>query len=91
MTQYRGFKRPRYASVNKRIRNLEELGYVTKAASKETKAGFEASLYELRVAAHLALVINSIDLSSLLPQMSESIGLTILGALMDAVKTDEAA
>ena len=43
----RDLKHTRYASVNKRVRSLEESGYIKKMGLKKTKAGFKASIYEL--------------------------------------------
>jgi len=52
----RGLRRIRYASVNKRIRSLEELGHIKKVGAKKTKAGFQASMYDLTTGAYLAIL-----------------------------------
>lgn len=84
--RFRGLKRTHYSSVNKRIKHLEESGYITKVATKATKAGFEASLYELRIAATLALMLSCIDLDTFLPQVSDEYGLTLLCGLINFAK-----
>jgi hypothetical protein len=59
---HRGLRYTCYASVNKRVRALEDSGYVKKACVKRTKAGFEASTYELGAKAYLAMLLNSVSL-----------------------------
>ena len=56
----------RYASVNKRVRRLEEIGYIKKIGVIETKAGFEVSIYELTARAYLTILLGSIDFEQLL-------------------------
>jgi len=80
----RGLRDIRYASVNKRIRPLEESGYVRKVGAKRTKAGFEASVYELQVKAYLSMLLDTIDIESLISQSDEGTLLTILASLVDA-------
>jgi len=43
----RRLRHTRYANVNKRVRALEESGDIKKTGIKKTKAGFQASIYEL--------------------------------------------
>jgi len=74
--------------VNKRVRNLEESGYVSKAAIKETRAGFEVSLYELRIKAYLAMMLDSINLEGLLNRVNETTASAILGILTDGRGSD---
>jgi DNA-binding MarR family transcriptional regulator len=76
-----GLRGIRYASVNKRVRFLEELGYVEKIGIKKTKAGFQASIYELTTKAYLAILFNSINLEDLLIQVNEATASAILGAM----------
>ena len=78
----RGFRHTRYASVNKRVRFLEELGYVKKTGIKKTKAGFQASIYELTTKAYLAILLNSTNLDELLMQVDDATAQTILGAII---------
>jgi hypothetical protein len=70
--------------VNKRIRILEKLGYISQAAVKETKAGFKAYVYELGSRAYLALLLNSINLDELLIEADEFKAQGILMAVIDA-------
>jgi hypothetical protein len=78
----RGFKNTRYASVNKRIRKLQESDFVRKAGTKETRAGFKACTYELCAKTHLAILLESVNLEDFFVHVSEDISLSILGALV---------
>ena len=44
---FRGLKHTYYSNVNKRVRALQQKGYVKEVNIKSTKAGFEATEYEL--------------------------------------------
>jgi DNA-binding MarR family transcriptional regulator len=74
----RGLRQTRYASVNKRVRFLEESGYIKKTGIKKTKAGFEASTYELATKAYLAILLNSVSLEELLTRLDETAANLIL-------------
>ena len=78
----RGFRNTRYASVNKRVRFLEESGYIKKIGIKKTKAGFQASIYELTTKAYLAILLNSINLDKLLMHVDDAAAQTIIGAIV---------
>jgi Fe2+ or Zn2+ uptake regulation protein len=80
----RGLRRARYATVNKRVRSLEELRYVERIGAKKTKAGFEASTYELTARAYLAILLNSINLNELVTQVDEATASALLGDFMRA-------
>ncbi len=70
--------RARY--VNKRVRDLQNKGYVREDRIKSTKAGFEAVEYELTAKAYLAQILNSISLEDLFNRMDEDVALEILAA-----------
>ena len=76
----RAFQYTRYSVVNRRVRALEEKGYLEKIGTRRTKAGFEASLYRLTPRAYLAIALDQIDLDSFL-EADEATVLTALGAL----------
>jgi len=82
----RGLRHVRYASVNKRVRSLEESGYVKKIGVKKTKAGFKASIYELTARAYLAILLNSINLDELLMLVDDAMAQTILGSVLNSSK-----
>jgi Trm5-related predicted tRNA methylase len=78
---FRGLKYTYYGNVNKRVRALQKLGYVKEVNIKSTKAGFEATEYELTTRTHLALMLDSTNLEDMLNRMDEDIALEILAAM----------
>jgi len=76
-----GLKNTHYGNVNKRVRALQQQGYVKEARVKSTQAGFEATEYELTARAYLALMLDSIRLEDLLNRMDEDVALEILAAM----------
>jgi len=77
----KGLRYIRYATVNKRIRLLKESGYINKIGIKKTKAGFEASIYELTARSYLAILLNSINLDKLVMRVDEATASMILAAI----------
>ena len=77
----RRLRHVRYASVNKRVRSLEELGYIKKIGAKKTKAGFEAYIYELTARAYLAILLDSINLENLLMRVDETTASAIMAII----------
>jgi len=77
----RGLRYTHYGNVNKRVRDLRYLGYVKEARVKSTKAGFEATEYELTTRAYLALLLDSINLEDVLNRMDEDLASEILAAI----------
>jgi len=75
----------RYASVNKRVRTLEKSGYIKKTGAKKTRAGFQASIYELTTNAYLAILLNSINLDELLMRVDDATAQTILVTILDSI------
>lgn len=73
-----------YATVNKRIRLLKESGHINKIGEKKTKAGFEASIYELTAKAYLAMLLNLINLDDLLMKVDEATASEILATIMSS-------
>jgi hypothetical protein len=81
----KGLRYIRYATVNKRIRLLKESGYINKIGEKKTKAGFQASVYELTARAYLAMLLNFINLDVLLMKVDEATASEILATIMSSV------
>jgi len=72
------FKYIKYPVVNRRVRTLEELGYVERVGTRKTKAGFEAALYQLTAKAYLAIMLNQVDLDDFIDEADETIALEAL-------------
>jgi len=80
----RGLRCTRYATVNKRERSLEEFRYIKRKGAKKTKAGFEATIYELTAKAYLAILLNAINMDELVTQVDEATASALLGDIMRA-------
>ena len=83
VTQIRRIKRTSYSTINKRVRSLEDSGYLTKAAVKERPGGI-ANYYELSPKAYLATFFNSISIEDLMERIDLDSVLPVLGALVNA-------
>jgi len=81
----KGLRQTRYANVNKRVRALEESGYIKKIGIKKTKAGFQASIYELTTKAYLATLFSSINQDELLMRVDDAKAQTILASILDSL------
>jgi len=82
----RGFRKVRYATVNKRVRSLQENGYLKKTGVKKTKAGTEATIYEPTTKAYLAVLLNQIKLDQFLEKAEEEALLLILATVLSTTK-----
>jgi DNA-binding Lrp family transcriptional regulator len=87
---WRGLGCTRYASVNKRVRFLEDSGYLKKIRRKRAKASFEASTYELSARALLAIILSSSNLDELLRRANETTASAIMVGILDATQLQQA-
>lgn len=78
----KGLRHTRYASINKRVRSLRELGYIRRVGAQKTKAGFEASIYELSTKAYLAILLDSVNLEDLFKRTDEATASVILAVII---------
>jgi len=53
-----------YNTANRRVRALEEHGYIEKSGERKTKTGFAAKLYQLTIKAYLAILLDKINLDN---------------------------
>lgn len=85
ITQIRGMKHTTYSTVNKRVRNLEQSGYLKKVTIDE-KVGGITNYYELRPKACLACFINSIEFEDILAQVNDITALVLLSTLFSVIE-----
>jgi DNA-binding PadR family transcriptional regulator len=71
-----------YNTVNRRVRALEEHGYIEKIGQRRTKTGFVAVLYQLTTRTYLAIVLDRIDMDDFIEKAPEAMTLTALAALI---------
>jgi predicted transcriptional regulator len=81
VVEIKGMKYTSYSTVNKRVRNLEERGYVRKVDVKERLGGI-TNYYELRPKAYLAKFFDSTTVEELIMQANDETALIILGMLV---------
>jgi peptidoglycan hydrolase CwlO-like protein len=67
--------------MNKRVRALQQQGYVREVNVRGTRAGFEATEYELTTRGYLALMLDSVNLEDLLSRMDDDVASEILAAV----------
>ena len=80
--QNKELRKTSYSTVNKRVRNLEQLGYLRKTSIKSRPGGL-TNYYELRPKAYLAMFFDSNPIEHMLEDISDESALAILGVLMD--------
>ena len=78
-------KHTRYANVNLRVRQLDETGYVKKKKHRKTKAGFQATIYELTPKTFLTLLLNLTDFEKVLEPVSEKTAYSLMADLLFAL------
>ena len=76
------FEGKHYSVVNRRIRELQGQGYLKIVGETRTKAGFQASLYELTAKAYLALLLKNLNFETLLERINEQTALVLIAELM---------
>jgi hypothetical protein len=81
----RGFSRKHYGNVNKRVRALEELGYVKAADIQNLKGRTQAVVYELETKAYLALFLDTISLETMLNRANEETATKILATIAELI------
>jgi len=75
---FRDFAYIRYHVVNRRVRALEESGYLERYGKRKTKTGFTINLYQLSIKAYLAMMLNTVDLEKFLETASKQHIMTAL-------------
>jgi len=83
----RGLKHTKSSNVLRRIRALEESGYLEKAGTRKTLPGYERVLYKLSFKTYLALLLNKINLDSFIQTADEDTIIATLAALMSHTTT----
>ncbi len=76
-----GFKDTHYGTVKKRIKILEETGYIKQAGARKTQPGSEGILYEATFKALAVLKLSTTDLDKWLQHMDEATALDLIAVL----------
>jgi len=80
----RRFRNTKYASVNKRIKTLERLGYIKRVGIRTTKVGFSSVMYGNATSAYIALWLDSKCLEDVMTQLNEASAETLLALLVSS-------
>jgi len=80
----KALKHTKYTNVNRRVRALESSGYSEGVGSRKTQAGFTATLYQLSTRGYLALMLNQINIETILRKADKPTILSLLAALSSA-------
>jgi len=83
----KGLKHTKSTNVLRRIRALEESGYLEKAGTRKTLPGYERALYKLSSKTYLALLLNKINLDNFIQTADEDTIIATLAALMSHTTT----
>lgn len=83
----RGLKHTKSTNVLRRIKALEESGYLEKAGTRKTLPGYERVLYKLSSKTYLALLLNKINLDKFIQTADEDTIIATLAALMSHTTT----
>ena len=78
----RGLRHTKYTNVSRRVKALEQQGYLDKAGKRSTQPGSEATLYQLSTRAHVALLLNQVSPDTLIEKADEETLTTELAALI---------
>jgi hypothetical protein len=81
VTNQKDFKRTRYGTIKKRIRILEETGYLKRAGVRKTQPGSEGILYEITFKAYAAMKLDITSFEDLFNRMDEETALELLALL----------
>ncbi|MBS7633809.1 PadR family transcriptional regulator [Candidatus Bathyarchaeota archaeon] len=73
-----------YNTINRRVRALEEHGYIEKSGERKTKTGFTAILYQLTARAYLAILLDKIDIDNFIEKAPEASILSAMEAIIFA-------
>jgi DNA-binding Lrp family transcriptional regulator len=79
---YRGLNHTRYRVVNRRMKSLEEEGYIERVRTEKMQQGFIAKLYQMTLRAYLAFALDCTDIDELVRSAKEPDITSILAVLV---------
>ena len=77
----RGFRHTRYHVINRRIRDLEQEGFIEVTMVKETPQGQKVKFYQSTTKTHLAFLLDAINLDQLIQSANSTDTIILLAAL----------
>jgi DNA-binding PadR family transcriptional regulator len=77
----RGFRHLRYHVINRRIRDLEQEGFIEVTAVREMPQGQKVKYYQPTAKTYLAFLLNSVNLDQLIQSVDNTDIITLLATL----------
>lgn len=80
----KGLRHTKYTNVLRRIKALEESGYIEKAGTRKIKTHphYQTNLYQLTPRAYLAILVNKTNLDEIIQKASRENILALIAALI---------
>ena len=72
MRQRKGLTNTKYTNVNRRVKALENQGFLEKAGCRHTLQGTQITLFQPTTRAYVALFLNQLDLDIFIKEAEES-------------------
>ena len=80
---HKGLENTRYRVVNRRVKALQQEGYLELAEIEEMRRGFQAKHFEPTTKAYVALALEAVDFNALLQSSKEEKLTTLLAIILD--------
>jgi len=77
----------RYRVVNRRIKSLEEKGYITQVSIKKTPQGFISKFYQPTTKTYLSFILTNINFEDFVNYAEQSIVILILAAFSEYISS----
>lgn len=79
--QQKGLTNTKYTNVNRRVKALEQQGFLEKAGYRHTQQGAQSTLFQPTARAYVALYLSRLDLNYFINEADESILMAQLATL----------
>ncbi len=83
----RGFRHLRYHVINRRIRDLEQEGFIEVTTVRETPQGQKVKYFQPTTKTYLAFLLDAVDLDQLIQSANKTDIITLLAALSTTTMT----
>jgi hypothetical protein len=79
--QQKGLRHTKYTNVSRRVKALQQQGFLEKAGCRDTQPGVKGTLFQPTTRAHVALLLNQINLDTFIQEADEFTLMSELGTL----------
>ena len=88
LIKQRKLKKKHYGNVSKRVRALQQSGFLNGISLQTVEAGSEAVVYELSPKAYLALLFDSLSLEIVIDRLEDQFATEVLAAILASEPLD---